>query len=54
MVQLDPDWCLSSNIDDNPLAWMVKVNGFIVDTRTLPINIQEAAYEKGLIPYIPV
>jgi hypothetical protein len=29
MYQLDPDWCLPCLMDDNPLAWMVKVNGFI-------------------------
>ena len=29
------------------------VNGLPVDARYLPREIQEAAYEKGIIPYIP-
>jgi hypothetical protein len=32
LVQLHPDWCLPSKIDDNPLVWMLQVNGFLVDT----------------------
>ncbi len=51
--QMDPNWCLPSKIDRNPLAWMISIDGFIVDARTLPQHIQEAAYAKGLIPYIP-
>jgi len=31
---------------------MITFNGFIVDSRTLPREIQEIAYKKGLIPYI--
>lgn len=53
MMQMDPDWCLPSMLDDNLLAWMITVNGFVVDARTMPIEIQEIAFEKGLIPYIP-
>jgi hypothetical protein len=40
-------------IDDNPMAWMVMVNGLIVDARSLVRPLQEEAYRKGLIPYIP-
>lgn len=53
MTQFDPHWCLPSNMDSNPLAWMITVNGYIVDVRTMPRDIQEVAYQKGLIPYIP-
>ena len=53
MVQLDPNWCLPSMLDDNPLAWMITLNGFVMDVRTLPREIQEVSYQKGLIPYIP-
>jgi hypothetical protein len=48
----DPDWTLPSRMEDNPLAWMIQVNGLIVDARHLPREIQEEAYRKGLIPYI--
>ena len=35
------------------MAWMIQVNGLIADARQLPREIQEAAFRKGLIPYIP-
>lgn len=53
MHQLDPNWCLPSQIDKNPLAWMISVNGFIIDARHAPRAIQEEAFRKGLIPYLP-
>ena len=53
MTQLDPNWSLPSNIDNNPLVWMLEVNGFIMDIRSAPRELQEIALEKGLIPYIP-
>ncbi|MFT5327634.1 MAG: hypothetical protein ACI8P0_005526, partial [Planctomycetaceae bacterium] len=39
--------------DSNPLIWMVEVDGFIMDLRSAPRELQEAAFEEGLIPYIP-
>ena len=51
--RLDPDWCLPSKLDSNPMAWMIMVNGLIVDARYVPREIQVLAYEKGLIPYVP-
>ena len=53
IVSMDPNWCLLDLLDDNPLVWMVEVNGFVMDIRTAPHEVQEAAYAKGLIPYIP-
>ena len=53
MVQMDPNWYLPSKIDDNPMAWMIMVDGFVLDARTMPREVQEVAYRKGLIPYIP-
>ena len=53
MVQMDPHWYLPSQMDDNFMAWMISVNGLIVDVRSMPLEIQEIAYEKGLIPYVP-
>lgn len=51
--QMDPNWSLPSRIDKNPLAWTITVNGFLVDARSLPLELQQIAYEKGLIPYVP-
>jgi hypothetical protein len=35
------------------MVWMLEVNGFMMDMRQAPHGAQEAAYEQGLIPYIP-
>ena len=40
-------------MDSNPMAWYIMVDGMILDARSLPRHIQVAAYEKGLIPYVP-
>ncbi len=53
MYQLDSNWTLASKLDNNPMAWLVSVNGMIVDIRTMPREAQEIALEKGLIPYMP-
>ena len=51
--QFDGEWMLPSLVDKSPMAWMISVNGLIVDARYLPRSIQEEAYRKGLIPYVP-
>ena len=53
MYQMSPEWSLPSRLDSNPLAWMISVNGFILDARHLSRPIQEEAFRKGLIPYLP-
>jgi len=53
IYQLDPNWSLSSRLQSNPLVWMLSVNGLMVDVRSMPREIQEIAFEKGYIPYIP-
>ena len=50
---IDPEWTLPSRMDDNPLIWMLEVNGLIMDIRRCPREAQVVAFEKGLIPYIP-
>jgi hypothetical protein len=51
--QFDHRWMLRKRIEESPMAWMVEVNGFIVDARQLRREVQEEAYRKGLIPYVP-
>lgn len=53
ITQMDVNWTLPSMISKNPLIWMIQVNGLVVDARHMPRAIQEEAYFKGLIPYIP-
>ncbi|MCF6768540.1 DUF6398 domain-containing protein [Thiotrichales bacterium 19S11-10] len=52
MSPLDPNWTLSNKMDSNPLIWMVMVNGYILDIRNAPLQLQEEAFEAGIIPYI--
>ena len=49
----DMDWTLPSRMDDNLMGWTLEVNGFLMDVRHAPREVQEIAFEKGLIPYIP-
>ena len=51
--QFDMNWTLPGRMDDNPLGWMLEVNGFTMDVRHAPREVQEIAFDKGLIPYIP-
>lgn len=53
MYVADPHWTLPSKLDSHPYLWMVNVNGFIIDIGAAPREIQEIAYRKGIIPYIP-
>lgn len=46
----EPDLTRRAMLEQHPLAWMVQVNGFIVDARTLPAEIQDEARRRGLIP----
>lgn len=50
---MDPNWTIPSRMDDNPMIWYITVNGFIMDARSAPPDVQVIAYQKGLIPYIP-
>ncbi len=51
--QFDHRWTLPSRMEENPLIWMLEINGFIMDIRRCPREAQEIAFRKGLIPYIP-
>ncbi len=51
--RLNPDWTLPSRLGDNPVVWMVEVNGMVVDIRQESRDTQAEAFREGLIPYIP-
>jgi len=50
IVPFEPRYCRRTLFADNPLAWMISVNGFLVDARTMPPEIQAEARRRGLIP----
>jgi hypothetical protein len=35
------------------MVWMIEVNGYLVDARSLPLDLQQIAFDSGLIPYVP-
>jgi hypothetical protein len=53
LMPLDPDWCLPELLKDNPLVWTLDVEGVEMDIRMAPRDVQEKAYDMGLIPFIP-
>jgi len=53
LMHLDPDWCLPELLKDNPLVWMLDVDGLEMDIRMASRDVQEEAYDMGLIPFIP-
>lgn len=53
IVLFEPRYCRRALLADNPLAWMISVDGFLVDARTMPPEIQMEARRKGLIPDLP-
>ena len=53
MGPMSPEWTLPSRLADNPMVWILQVNGLMVDIRQLPIEVQQIAFEKGLIPFVP-
>jgi hypothetical protein len=53
LIRLDPDWATPSMTAQNPLVWLVEVDGLVVDIRGAPVELQIEAYERGLIPHLP-
>ncbi|WP_420645605.1 DUF6398 domain-containing protein [Candidatus Leptofilum sp.] len=53
MYQFDPEWTLPSLMEMNSMAWMVQTpDGFIVDARSFPYEMQQMLAEAGIIPYV--
>ena len=40
-------------IAENPMVWFIEVDGLAMDSRSLPIDYQMVAFQRGYIPYIP-
>ena len=47
------EWQIAELKEDNPTVWMITINGIIVDVRDMSLEIQQLAFEKGFIPYVP-
>lgn len=53
LMPLHPAYTVGSLLEENPFVWMLEVDGFVVDIRYAPREVQVVAYEEGLIPWIP-
>ena len=56
MLKIDhfnSEWVLASDIEKNPMLWLVEVNGLVVDARRLPLEVQIECVQRGLIPFVP-
>jgi len=56
MFEIDysnPEWLLQKIFENNPMTWMVEVDGNIVDIRNMSLEVQREAFELGVIPYVP-
>ena len=42
-LPLDPEFCRRERLEHNPLAWLVTVDGILVDARMLPPELQAEA-----------
>jgi hypothetical protein len=49
----DHRWLLSETLALLSPVWLLNVDGITVDIRAMPRPLQIAAYERGLIPYVP-
>lgn len=53
MGPFDPRWTLPTRQLENPVSWLIQVNGFVLDARQAPRPVQEEAHRLGLIPFVP-
>ena len=46
----EPDLTTTAMLEQHPIAWLVEVDGLIFDARMLPLELQDEARRRGLIP----
>jgi hypothetical protein len=53
LYPMHPEFSRREVANENPLTWMVELNGLAVDVRSLPVELQRQAHEQGLVPAFP-
>jgi hypothetical protein len=53
MDQFTAEFMRADVIAENPTVWFIEVDGLVMDSRSLPIDYQVVAFQRGYIPYIP-
>jgi hypothetical protein len=51
--RFDHRWTLPSKWENTSMIWLLNVDGYMIDIRQAAVDLQRAAFEKGLIPYVP-
>ena len=51
---MDPAFCRRELLADHPCAWLIEIDGLIVDARLLPAELQAEVRRYGLIPDLPL
>lgn len=51
---VEPELTRRSVLEQHPLAWLVEINGLIVDARQLPADVRDESRRRRLIPDIDV
>jgi Domain of unknown function (DUF6398) len=46
----EPEFTRIDMLAQHPVAWLVQVDGLVMDARTLPFEVQDEARRRGLIP----
>jgi hypothetical protein len=49
---MDAEFCRRELLADHPVAWLVEMDGIVIDARVLPVELQVEAASLGLIPDI--
>jgi hypothetical protein len=49
LAVMDVEFCRRALLENHPLAWLVQIDGIIIDARALPAELQAEA-RRGLIP----
>jgi hypothetical protein len=53
MDQFTAEFLRADVMAESPAVWFIEVDGMVMDSRTLPIDYQVVAFQRGFIPYIP-
>ena len=48
-----PEFVRRDMMEKNLMAWLVEVDGLIMDARSLPVPVQHELARVGIIPYVP-
>jgi hypothetical protein len=49
---LKPEFLRADVIAENPVVWFIEVDGLPMDARSLPLDLQAVAFQRGYIPCI--